>query len=68
MSRRWRRVLLAAECPECPDCGEPVCKKHGQHYACCPCPGPTEDDLEYKVVNGVMYAIEKKGSEWRHGA
>lgn len=33
-------VLEAADCPPCPDCGEPYCVVHEMHYAECPCPGP----------------------------
>lgn len=52
---RWRRVVGADECPPCPDCGEPFCKRHGMHYADCDCIGPTMDECEYRVVKGVLY-------------
>jgi hypothetical protein len=43
------RVVFAAECDECPDCGEPVCPVCVEHYADCECPGPTQDDMyEYR--------------------
>jgi hypothetical protein len=53
----WKKVVFASELPECPDCGEPYCKKHKQHYGDCECIGPTEDDVEYKESkNGELYA------------
>lgn len=40
-------VKLAADCIECPDCGEPWCEECGEHYADCAHPGPhSEDELE----------------------
>jgi hypothetical protein len=55
----WKKVVFAADCVECPDCGEPFCQVCESHYADCDCPGPTQDDMyEYKFVDGVMYAKE----------
>jgi len=31
------------------------CPRHRKHYADCPCIGPTEDGVKYKVVRGVLY-------------
>ena len=57
--RRWLKVVFAGE-PECKCCGDPYCKKHKKHYAECPCPGPTQDDLfEYRTRNGVLLARPK---------
>lgn len=51
----WRKVKFAAECPECPDCNEAWCYEHQAHYGDCPCIGPTEDGVEYKMVGDVLY-------------
>ena len=50
----WQKVVLAADLPECDLCGEPYCEKCKEHYADCSCLGPTQDDVEYKVVDGVL--------------
>jgi hypothetical protein len=34
------KVVYAHDCKPCPDCGEPWCAKHKEHYADCPCQGP----------------------------
>lgn len=52
----WVRVVLAAECQDCPECGEPVCPTCHDHYADCECPGPTQDGYEYKEHYGVLFA------------
>lgn len=54
----WKRVVIAAECEPCEWCEEPVCYICDEHYATCDCPGPTQDEMEYKEINGVMYARE----------
>ena len=52
----WQVVRLAAECPPCPCCGEePWCEAHEQHFADCPCLGPTEDGVIYRMRAGVLY-------------
>ena len=58
MSDIWELVVYADDLPNCLDCGEPYCKKHDMHYADCPCIGPTEDEseVEYKEINGNLYA------------
>lgn len=60
----WLKVVFAEDCiydedDEDRECG--VCPECGDAYADCPCPGPTmEDEYDYKEVNGVLYAREKK--------
>jgi hypothetical protein len=41
------RIVYAAECDPCPDCGEPVCPVCQDHYADCPCPGPHSEDEDF---------------------
>lgn len=53
---KWRKVVMAADCEPCPECGEPVCPVCADHYADCECPGPTQDEVEYEVFDGVLYA------------
>lgn len=53
----WQRVVFAGDCEECFMCGEPICCECLDHYADCPCPGPTQDDeYEYKTDDGLLYA------------
>jgi hypothetical protein len=57
LERVWRRVWFADELLECSDCGEGVCPSCKQHFADCPCPGPTQEDLyQYKEMCGGLYA------------
>lgn len=56
----WELVVFADELPDCEDCGEKWCPKHGAHYADCPCIGPTQDDVVYKEVKGRLYARPRK--------
>lgn len=59
MSRRpWKRVVFAADCDADGNC--PRCKID---YGECGCPGPTMDDHEYRVRNGVMEARELGGAQ-----
>lgn len=52
----WEVVRMAAEMPVCECCGdEAYCEKHGMHFADCSCFGPTQDGIEYKQSDGVMY-------------
>jgi len=52
----YQSVKMAFDCIECPDCGEPWCEEHEDHYADCPCIGPTQDDAHYKAVDGYEFA------------
>ena len=56
----WERVVHAMDMLECDDCGELYCPEHEMHYADCPCIGPTEDEVEMKLVDGVMFATREK--------
>ena len=51
----WRRVVFGVEVGDDGEC--PVC---GGEYAECPCPGPTMDDHEYKMVGDVLMARQRK--------
>lgn len=53
-SDNWQIVVFSAECDEDGNC--PVC---GTDYAQCPCPGPTQDDMEYEEHDGVLFARRK---------
>ncbi len=51
----WRRVVFGVEVGddgECPQCGG--------EYSECPCPGPTMDDYDYKVIDNLLMARPKK--------
>jgi len=55
----FKRVAFAADMLECECCGEPFCPECNDHYADCECPGPTQDELFYKTVDGVLFASER---------
>ena len=51
----WQVVKFAAFMPVCECCQEEAyCEEHEQHFAECDCIGPTQDDITYKSINGVM--------------
>jgi len=52
----YQSVKLAIDCIECPDCGEPYCEEHQDHYGDCACIGPTQDEAHYKTVDGYEFA------------
>jgi len=56
----WKRFVFAGELPDCKDCGEKRCVKHGKHYADCSCIGPTKDGMEYKTIKSGLYARKVK--------
>lgn len=50
VSNPWMEVVFSADCDEdgnCPRCGI--------DYGDCGCFGPTQDGVEYKEVDGVLY-------------
>jgi hypothetical protein len=45
----WHRVVFACELDDdgnCPECDG--------DYTECPCPGPTEDEVTYRVKDGIL--------------
>ncbi len=53
--KKWNKIVFADELPDCPDCGEKWCNKHKKHYFECDCIGPTQDEVDYKVIKGALY-------------
>jgi len=54
--REWIRVIHANECEDIyGDKEELLCPRCGIDYAECPCPGPTEEGLEYREENGELW-------------
>jgi len=49
IKRVWQDVVFSSDCDEDGNC--PIC---GIDYADCPCLGPTQDGVEYRVHRGVM--------------
>ena len=49
---KWQRVMFAAECD--PD-GDGWCRVRDCDPAECDCLGPTQDGVEYKEVDGVLW-------------
>ena len=59
----WKKVVFADQMEDCPDgCDEKWCQKCKKHFFECDCIGPTQDGVEYKEVNGVLYG-RKTGKE-----
>jgi len=56
---KWIKVVFAADLPKCDCCDDAFCPKHKMHFADCSCIGPTQDDVEYKEVKGVLYGKRK---------
>jgi hypothetical protein len=52
---RWKKVVFAADLPQCECCEETWCPECEEHYADCSCIGPTEEDVEYEERDGVLY-------------
>jgi hypothetical protein len=57
--RGWGKVMCAADMLECECCGEPFCPECATHYADCECIGPSEEDVTFKNVSGVLFATRK---------
>lgn len=53
--RGWGRVVCADDIPECECCEEPFGQEHNLHYSECDCIGPTEDEVVYKMIDGVLF-------------
>jgi hypothetical protein len=55
----YKLVKFSDDMPLCPDCEEEAfCEEHGMHFADCDCYGPTQDGIEYRVVNGVLFGTD----------
>lgn len=55
----WKKVVFADECKQCDMCDDLICYLCGDHYAECDCPGPTQDGIEYKEIDEVLYGREE---------
>jgi hypothetical protein len=56
-----KRIIFAADLPECECCGEPWCSVCLEHYAACKCVGPRNaEELGYTIIeeNGVLWAMK----------
>lgn len=51
----WGKVMCAADMLECECCGDAFCPECNTHYADCNCIGPSEDDVIYKTIEGVLF-------------
>ncbi len=60
----WQPIVMAGECDECGSCGELVCPACQEHYADCPCPGPSSDGWEWMLVDGRMFARPVDRPHW----
>ena len=58
---KWKKVVFAADCGIDPITEEPneICPECGGYYEDCDCPGPTQDGIEYKWIEGVLYGREQ---------
>lgn len=55
----WLTVKSAIDMSVCANCEEPFCDEHEAHYAECSCLGPTEDDVTYKSIDGVLFGTRE---------
>jgi hypothetical protein len=55
----WSKVLSAADMVECEACSEPYCPECEAHYADCECIGPSEDDVTFKSVDGILFGTRQ---------
>jgi hypothetical protein len=51
----WRRVSYSADCVD-NEQEEGICSLCNEKYSDCPCPGPTQDGMEYQEFYGVLMA------------
>ena len=56
----YSKVVFADDCRECEFCDDVICPVCDEHYADCDCIGPTEDDVEYEEIDGVIYGKRLK--------
>ena len=57
-SETWKLVVFAADCKGYPDDEPLICHVCGGDYTDCPCPGPTQDGIEYEEIDGYLYGRE----------
>ncbi len=57
----WTRVLFASDCTGDREDGDLECPCEID-YAECYCPGPTEDGVQYRTIDGVLYG--RRIDEW----
>jgi hypothetical protein len=55
----WTRVVFADDLDLCKCCDVPFCHKHNKHFCDCECIGPTQDDMDYKFIDDIMFARKK---------
>lgn len=55
MKNKWKLVKFASDLPICECCGETFCPQCNKHFFECDCIGPTQDEIEYKYIKGVLY-------------
>lgn len=60
----WQPVQFAGELELCNYCDEPLCLNHYKHFSECPCLGPTQDGVEYKMVGEVLLGRPVSSPHW----
>lgn len=66
MSGLWRKVVFLIDCyyeDEDVDRENPIFPICRSFYDECDCPGPMDDELDYKIVNNEMFAKIKTENE-----
>lgn len=61
MRSEWNKVRFASDCQDCPECGEEFCEDCQQHFYECECLGPTQDGVEYREFDGVLFGRKVSG-------
>ena len=59
----WRRVAFAIEGLFTDNDDVMICSVCGGNYERCDCPGPMQDEYEYMIVDGILYARPEKPSK-----
>lgn len=60
----WKQVITSSDCTECDCCEDAFCVLHDKHFHECFCYGPTDDRMEYKIKNRVLFARPRKHKHW----
>jgi len=61
LEQGYTPVKFADEMRRCECCDEPWCLDHNELYADCLCIGPTEDDVDYLLVDDVLMGKRSGG-------
>ena len=55
----YKVIKFGTEMSSCECCDEPWCNDCETHFADCDCYGPTQDDIKYKEIDGVLFGSDE---------